>query len=161
MGYRGPLARAVATAITAAPDDRRDAGTVTLARRYAELIDDATVAAKYREPLEQLRRAIELLGMFELENGAVVDRAEKALAKVSDALAAHSVASDLGPKLLAALTALGLTPAARGAGTKEGGQDGAAAAGKPKPESTFERLRRERAERARTHGAAPVDPPAS
>lgn len=153
MGYRGPLVRAVVTAIEATPDDKRDAGTVALARRYAMLIDDAAPAAKYREPLAHLAHALKLLGMLGVDDGGTVDRAEKALAKVSDALAAHSVASDLGPKLLAALAALGLTPAARGASAKGGDHGGPAAAA---PESEFERARREareRRERTGAHGA--------
>ena len=40
---------------------------------------------------------------------------ERSMRKIADALGRHSVMSDLGPKLLAALTALGLTPAGRGA----------------------------------------------
>jgi len=141
MTYRGPLARAVATAIAAGADDKRDVGAVALARRYAELIDAASPASKYREPLAQLGRAVALLD---------VDDAtpyERALTKITDALAAHSVASDLGPKLLAALSALGLTPAARGDG--KGGTAGEPAA------NPLDELRARRA--ARTDRTATVD----
>ncbi len=109
--YRGPLARAVGSALTAASTAPEDAAAVALVRRYAALIDDAAVAAKYRRPLAALRRAAALLGD---------DDTAEALDKITEALAAHSVASDLGPKLLAALTALGMTAAgrnARGGGT--------------------------------------------
>jgi hypothetical protein len=152
MGYRGPIDRAVATAINAQSADARDVATVALARRYAILIDEATVASKYRDPLDQLAAALRLLAAVAMDSSALVDQAERALSKVTDALAAHTVASDLGPKLLAALTALGLTPAARGE-AKGGDRGDAAPAGGSRPESEFERQRRERAERRRQHGA--------
>lgn len=113
MPTQGPMTRAVAAAIRAAATttDKQDEGAKALARRYAVLIDEATAAAKYGEPLRVLARVV----------AAAEDpeAAAKAYQKIADALAEHSVASDLGPKLLQALTALGLTPAARG--TKQGG----------------------------------------
>ena len=119
VAYRGPLARALGSALTAASTSGQskpeDAAAVALARRYAALIDDAAVAAKYREPLAVLRRAVAFYGE---------DDAVKALDKIADALGAHSVASDLGPKLLAALTALGMTAAGRGARGGESGGPG-------------------------------------
>lgn len=101
----GPMLRAVTTALDALDHSPRDTGAVALARRYAELIDAAAPAAKYREPLDGLRALVD----------AYQDpRGSRYLDKIADALAAHSVASDLGPKLLAVLTALGMTAAGRG-----------------------------------------------
>lgn len=85
--------------------DAVDAAAVALARRYAALIDNAAPDAKYREPLRKLGAAIDPADTAALD----------ALDRIRDALAEHSVASDLGPKLLAALSALGATPAARAA----------------------------------------------
>jgi len=148
---QGPMARAVAAAIDAAKIRPEDRGTAELARRYAALIDQATPASKYRVPLRQLGRALDMLAASE---PLAAFEAEQQLVKIVDALAAHSVMSDLGPKLLAALTALGLTPAAV-AGIRKGDTPGGTpvAPPEPEPESEFERLRRERAERARQHGA--------
>jgi hypothetical protein len=116
---QGPMARAVAAALRAATDKQaRDGGAVALAKRYATLIDDAAPLAKYREPLRALRRAVD-----ECSD----PRAGKELDKIEAALAAHSVASDLGPKLLDVLRQLGLTVAGRPA-AKEGGAPGAAVA---------------------------------
>jgi hypothetical protein len=120
VGYRGPLTRALGSALAAAAPVPEDAAAVALARRYATLIDDAAVAAKYRRPLATLRRAV---AHYDREIGD--DGAAEALGKVTEALAAHSVASDLGPKLLAALAALGMTTAGRGA---KGGESGGIAA---------------------------------
>src|SRR5215216_5652061 len=100
---------------------KRDQGAVGLARRYSRLIDDAQPAAKYAVHLQGLARALSMLGTLEPLAAA---QAEEHLAKIEIALAAHSVASDLGPKLLATLTALGLTPQARAAVTKEGAPSG-------------------------------------
>lgn len=140
------MARAVSAALSAATIDERDRGTAELARRYAALIDNATPASKYRAPLDELAQAI---GYAE-----DIEAAEKALDKIKDALAAHSVASDLGPKLLAALGALGLSVAGR-AGKTIGSTDGGAAATQPaaRPETQLERLRRERERLAGVDGA--------
>lgn len=120
MTGQGPMARAVAAALRAATDKQaRDGGAVALARRYAALIDDATVLAKYAEPLKVLRRAVD-------ESSDPIG-AGKALDKIEQALAAHSVASDLGPKLLDSLKQLGMTVAGRPT-AKEGGAPGAAVA---------------------------------
>lgn len=109
----GVISRAVAAALRSAPTEGQDAGTVALAKRYAALIDDAAATAKYRKYLGGLRAAL----------ADADDETVEHLERVAEALAAHSVASDLGPKLLATLTALGMTPTARGA--KTGGQNGA------------------------------------
>jgi hypothetical protein len=77
-----------------------------------------------------------------------VEKAEQnALVKVRAALSAHTVASDLGPKYLAALAALGLTPAARGVQAAA-----PAPAEKEKPpevKGTRDELKQRRADRAR------------
>jgi len=116
VATRAPMTRAVAAALRAGKPEHLDAGAVQLAREYAGLIDNATVLAKYRKSLDGLRAALDLLGPLDR-----IDAFEH-FDKIADALSEHSVASDLGPKLLAALTALGLTPAGRGA---KGGQNGA------------------------------------
>jgi hypothetical protein len=145
----GPLETSVAAALTArATTDPHDAAAEQLAVHYATLIDAAAPAAKYRRPLETLQRAVALLDA--LSGGDDQDSGEdatEALAKVRDALAQHSVASDLGPKLLAALEALQLTPRARAAAMKGG------AAGEP-AKSPLDELR---ARRARRHSAEAVD----
>jgi hypothetical protein len=105
----GPMTRAVNAALRSASPQSRDGGAVQLAKRYAALIDEAAPAAKYAAALAALRIAVEECSDPD---------AGKHLEKIEIALAAHSVASDLGPKLLATLTALGMTAAGRG---KEGG----------------------------------------
>lgn len=90
-----------------------DAGAQALATRYAQLLDDAVAADKYAKSLRVLSEAVRDYA------GSLMPPQERELLaawdQVSSALAEHSVASDLGPKLLAAMTALGLTPAGRGA----------------------------------------------
>jgi len=90
-----------------------DAGAQALATRYAQLLDDAVAADKYTKSLRVLSEAVRD------HAGQLMPPQERELLQawdqVSSALAEHSVASDLGPKLLAAMTALGLTPAGRGA----------------------------------------------
>ncbi|HZN70145.1 MAG TPA: hypothetical protein VFC00_00445 [Micromonosporaceae bacterium] len=113
----GDMGRAVAAALKAAGPPPADAAAVALVKRYAALIDEATPRSVYAEHLRGLRAAV-----------SGNEAAAKHLQRVEDALGAHSVASDLGPKLLAALTALGLTAAGRG-GVK-GGPGVSAVAGK-------------------------------
>jgi hypothetical protein len=98
----GATARALREALgkTIAEQDR---AAVQLARKYAALLDQATPASKYRAPLDKLASAVR-------RNPEAAD----ALERIRDALGAHSVLSDLGPKYLAVLAQLGLTPAARG-----------------------------------------------
>jgi hypothetical protein len=128
--------REVAAAISKAKIKPEDAGTVALAKRYAALIDEATPRSAYAEHIRKIKVALSPLD----------DDAEKALTKIADALAAHSVASDLGPKLLAALTALGLTPAARGA--KGGAGD------VPRASGPLDRIKQQREERQRRRGVS-------
>lgn len=113
MSAEGPITRAVRAALRDAPLLPRDTAAVALAKRYAALLDDAAPDAKYGEPLRLIAAALPM-----------DDQVEKAFRKVADALAQHSVASDLGPKLLAVLASLGMTPAGRG--VKGGAQGGPA-----------------------------------
>lgn len=139
QGDPGPMATAVAAAlatITAARPE--DAGAIELCRRYADLLDAATPRSTYVRHLRAIRNA--------LATGEP-DDAYEALEKIEDALGAHSVASDLGPKLLAALTALGLTLAGRRTAPAEGGGPGVGAGA-----SEFEQ-RRARARERRERGA--------
>lgn len=103
---QGPMAKALAAALKTANPPPSDGAAVQLAKQYAELIDRAAPAAKYREALELLAAA----------TADASPRVAKALWTVTDALAEHSVHSDLGPKLHALLTALGMTAAGRGVG---------------------------------------------
>lgn len=93
--------------------DPRDRAAEHLAQHYADLIDQAAPAVKYRKWLATLSQA-----------AAHSDDpdAEEAFEQIATALAEHSVASDLGPKLLTVLTSLGLTTAGRGAAKDAGGK---------------------------------------
>lgn len=126
----GPQSRALDAALIDAPTLPRDGAAVALARRYAALIDEATPASKYREPLLLISQA--LPGDPQIE---------KAFRTIADALGAHSVASDLGPKLLATLTALGMT--ATGRAPKVGGGSG------PQVDDELAKLRARGADRRR------------
>lgn len=88
------------------------AAAIALARRYARLLDEAAPAAKYRDALGIMGRALEHYRESEPWAAAEARRIDAARATIDTALAEHSVASDLGPKLLATLTALGLVLAA-------------------------------------------------
>lgn len=138
------LKTAVAAALGARDDhDPRDVGAEHLALRYAALIDEAGPAAKYRKHLDVLSRVVLLS-----DDPNDADDAREALNKVRDALAHQAVVSDLGPKLLAALAALGLTTAARQA--VKGGTGGTG-----QHQSPLDELRARRA--ARQHNAKTVD----
>ena len=107
MATRSPsITRALAGSLRDTTFMERDRGAVALARRYAFLIEDAAAVAV---ELERVRP--------EDETTAQV------LARLRARVDAMAVASDLGPKLLAALTSLGMTPAARAANTKGGTPD--------------------------------------
>lgn len=109
MGCMAKLITAVRAALRGRSSaDPRDVAAERLALTYAELIDNAAPAAKYRKALAVLGRAVDSYQGLDAEDAA------EAFETVRDALAEHSVASDLGPKLTVVLTALGLTTAARG-----------------------------------------------
>lgn len=100
------LGRAVASALRDAQTLPRDAAAVSLVKRYAALIDRAEELA---EALDGVRAEDEVEARL--------------LAALRVKVEAQAVASDLGPKLLAALAALGMTPAARSAVSKGGAPD--------------------------------------
>lgn len=105
----------LADVITTAVADQRAAPAAALAVTYAELIDEPTrVTLGLADALDKLRAAAQLAD----ESGTadkISDENMKAFRKVAAALSAVTVTSDLGPKLLAALDALLLTPKARAA----------------------------------------------
>ena len=97
----GPLEKGVISSLSETPILGRDAAAAALARRYAHLIDQSA-AARYDEPLRKIRDAL-----------PDDDGVAEAYHKIVVALSEHSTTSDLGPKLLAALAACGMTPASR------------------------------------------------
>jgi hypothetical protein len=101
MSELGPISEACEKSLAAAKLTPRDGAAAALCRRYAALIDDAERLAVEAE------RAGEALSLDDIEG-------RRRLARLEIAVAAQSVASDLGPKLLAGLTALGCTLAGRG-----------------------------------------------
>jgi hypothetical protein len=132
---------AVDTALDAEPGADRDAATAELARTYASLMDDAAPAAKYAKALTWLGNL-----RFDDEDEAAAGHIDT----IRVALAAHSVASDLGPKLLAALEALLLSPRARKVAMK-GGTDG-------KPVSRLDQLAARRARKGPAQDLHPAAP---
>lgn len=122
---------ALTTALRKAPPDDQDAATVALAKRYAlELDDAAVVSTAMTKALRQLSKAevdVELFEKFE----ALAARIEEA-----------HVAATIGPKLLAALEQLNMTPKARSAVTKGGGSTGG--------RSALDELRERRAKRGKS-----------
>jgi hypothetical protein len=98
----------------------RDRGTVVLAKRYAALLDEAAIPQSYAEALHHLGTLV------------VDEVGRRHLQRIAAALSEHSVTSDLGPKLLAALTALGCNPGARV--PVKGGNSGAPVPGGPADE---------------------------
>lgn len=108
------LELAVTRSLQDVPKLPRDAAAVALARRYARVIDDAQ------------RVAEELDGMT-----PDTDAQAEAIRRLAAKVEAHSVVSDIGPKLLAALNSLGMTPQARSStqkGDRPNAQSPAAAA---------------------------------
>ena len=123
----------------------QDRGAAALARNYARLIDEAAPSAALARHLLAIREALDVLRINDIRVfGYDVDKSYDAiLIACSD----HSTASDLGPKLLATLTALGLTLAGRaergGGKTDDRGGTGG---------STVTNLRTRRATRAERAG---------
>lgn len=132
---------AVQSSLTAAaPDPDRDAAVSTLALAYAGLIDDAAPHAKYAKAIAWLA----------LVADPEDPRAGEHVHTITAALSAHSVASDLGPKLLAALDALLLTPRARDAAKK--------AVTDAKPANPLDQLAAARARKGRAETLDPAAP---
>jgi hypothetical protein len=119
-----------------------DRATRALAIRYAELLDDAAVAEKYHRAVRMVGDAVTIQSEHMGETAA--NQLLTAWTRIESALAEHTVASDLGPKLLAALTALSMTPAARAPKAAPGrGEGGNAPAAELTPlEKARERARR-------------------
>lgn len=138
---------AVASALAAAVPAKTDAGAAALCRRYAQLIDNAEPAARYAESIASVDAALETLAVIDPLVGS--DYA-KHWQKITEALAEHTVASDLGPKLLAALSALGLTVAGRG--VKGAAPHGTPASRSNEPISEADRIAQQRATRAHRAG---------
>lgn len=122
-----------------------DGATVALVRRYAADLDEANVvAASLAKALRQLRREVD---------DELYDRLAALATRIEDT----TVLGLLGPKLLAALTELGMTPRARAALAGKGGaQHGADSAAHGDDCKCLPCLRRRRG--ARSDGAAAVDP---
>lgn len=99
-----------------------DSATAAIALRYAQLLDECAVEKQYVKPLEMLGQAV--TSYADNLPIAAADQLMGALAKVTSALAEHTTASDLGPKLLTTLTALNLTTAAREKGKPRTGSSG-------------------------------------
>ncbi|SCF06453.1 hypothetical protein GA0070564_10311 [Micromonospora mirobrigensis] len=106
---------AVRRALKAADLDPKDDGVVALVKEYARLMDDA----------------VQLGGLIE-DVRAELDDDDKSgrrkLARLEKAVTVYQTTNDLGPKLLAALSALGLTPEAR---AKDRGDKNASAGTNP------------------------------
>lgn len=112
------IAEALEGALSSANIPDQSAGAVALARRYARLLDEPAVNAKYRTPLDCLQKVFRHYRATVRLTPTEARGLDSAEATLTVALAEHSVASDLGPKLLAALTALNLTLPATGTGAK-------------------------------------------
>lgn len=145
-GEPGRLEKAVAAAADGLVEPAAE-----LALVYAERIDESThVPLGLADALDRLRLAAQLADESSTDERAA-DVNSKAFRKVAAALSAVTVAGDLGPKLLAALDALMLTPRAR-AKVK-------AVTTNARPASPLDELRSRRA--ARQRHATTVDPTAT
>lgn len=101
---------ALDTALSAAEPADADAATVALAKRYAHELDDAAVVST------AMTKALRQLARAEVDTD-LYDKFEGLAARIE---AVH-VAATVGPKLLAALEQLQLTPKARSAVVTGGG----------------------------------------
>jgi hypothetical protein len=107
----------------------RDRAAEALARRYARDIDDAQViSTQAAKVLRELSRHVD------------VDLYEK-VSSLFDRIESTAVLGQLGPKLLAVLAELGMTPRARADTTRKGG---ALNVGNSSPEPPLAKLQRER-----------------
>lgn len=134
----GRLTPAVEASLRALTTKPEDAALRALVRQYAATVDDAAEVAEAAALIEpededQAKRLV-----------ALQRRVERLV-----------VLAELGPKLQAALDALGASPKSRAAMSGKGGTPG------DKPPSALDRARTRRDRRARPNGAAAVDSPAS
>lgn len=132
----GPLSKACDASLAAADLTVRDRAAAVLLRHYAALMDHAVTL---RDEVDQTWLS---LSLDDIDG-------RRRLMKLEQAVSAQSVASDLGPKLLAALTALGCTLAGRGTKGKD-----APRAADPKRAAHDEIAARRK---ARQHGPASLD----
>lgn len=114
---RQPILPELRSSLAAAKLKPLDSATAAVALRYAELLDECAVEKQYVKPLEMIGQAIASVA-DDMMNPTQADQLVGAFKKIESALAEHTTASDLGPKLLATLTSLNLTPAAREKGSK-------------------------------------------
>lgn len=138
---RSPVLPGVRESLADAKLGAQDAGAAALAVRYAELLDQAAVERQYTKAVERIDRVVTGAAdnMSQVAGQQVLDSWDR----IRSALAEHSTASDMGPKLLAALTALGLTPAGRASkGSKE--QPSASVSTLPSPLQVLREQARER-----------------
>lgn len=112
MTAKRPLSAALTAALRDAKAEPRDKAAVALAKRYAALLDDAQALA-------------DALDEVDPENA----HEARTLAALKVKVDAYTVASDLGPKYLAALAALGMTLAARNQASKGGATSGSSDGG--------------------------------
>lgn len=135
----GPQTKALRASLRSLGAVGRDEAAAQLAKRYAALLDASAVPASYRRALDRLAKLC--TDPFDVQ----------ALARVAEALSAHTIASDLGPKYLACLAQLGLTPAARGtrAALPVAPEPAPEPDATPAPEGKADELRQRRAARAK------------
>jgi hypothetical protein len=120
----------VATSLRTGKIEDWATGARALAERYALLIDRAEdIYREFDELLEDLEPGSEALA--------------QRIRKLQAAVEAQTVASDLGPKLLAALDRLGLTPLARTGPPRKDTADAKPAS----PERQLDELKQRRAAR--------------
>lgn len=94
---------ALDAALTAAPAADQDAATVALAKRYALELDDAAVIST------RMTKALRKLDQADDVDDELFQQFEALAARIEEA----HVAALIGPKLLAALEQLNMTPASR------------------------------------------------
>lgn len=139
MAPKPPSMRyAVDRALKAATLKPQDAGAAALARLYATRLDEAAALAEEAELVA---------GLLDPDD----QDGRRRLSALARRVNAQTVAGELGPKLEAVLTALGMTVKGRAAGTarqEEGGSE-------PARDSKTDELKARRA--ARASAAASVD----
>lgn len=128
---RETLLSQVEHSLAEAEHGARYAAASALAEHYAFLIDCAAPHRTYATAIRVLQKFID----NEITTLPYVEQRETLSAwdKITSALAEHSVASDLGPKLLSALERLDLTVVAAAKPGRPPGQQPAPAAAPPAP----------------------------
>ena len=104
----GQVSDALGESLRIAKVPEQSAAIVALTRKYARLLDNSAPNARYRKALTLLAKVMEHYAET-TRMSPVDERAFEEMGHtISTALGEHSVASDLGPKFLQALTTLGL-----------------------------------------------------